>query len=273
MSPHELNKNLKDVQNEKDKHNLPIDKVGIRNIKYPIIVLDRENKKQSTIADINMFVNLKNGLRGTHMSRFVEILNDFKQEVTLNKLDIILKEMLNRLEAEYAYIEVSFPYFLKKTAPVSGMTSYLHYDAHLIGKMNRSGCTDHMLKVEVPVTTLCPCSKEISAQNAHNQRSIVKLAVRYREFVWLEELIEIAESQASCEIYPLLKRIDEKYVTEKAYSNPRFVEDIVREIAAEMNDDDRITWYSVEAENYESIHSHNAYAAIEVDKTQQQEDK
>jgi GTP cyclohydrolase IB len=252
---------LKDIQSQPDMRNIPIDKVGVKNLRYPITVLDRANKKQRTVASINMYVNLPHRFRGTHMSRFVEVLNENKREIHIDTMGEILKAIKEKLNAEQAHMEVSFPYFIEKSSPVSKTKSLMEYGCSYAGSL--SDKEDFVLGVEVPVTTLCPCSKEISDRGAHNQRSIVRIQVRSRGFVWIEELIDIAESASSCPIFPLLKRSDEKYVTEHSFDNPRFVEDVVREAALRLNADNRITWYRIESENLESIHNHNAYAAVE----------
>jgi GTP cyclohydrolase I len=252
---------LKDVQSQPDLRNIPIDRVGVKNLRYPITVLDRANKKQRTIASINMYVNLPHRFRGTHMSRFVEVLNENKREIHIDTIGEILKNIKSKLNAEQAHMEVSFPYFIEKSSPVSKTKSLMEYGCSYMGSLSDE--EDFVLGVEVPVTTLCPCSKEISNRGAHNQRSLVRIQVRLKGFVWIEELIDIAESSSSCPIYALLKRSDEKYVTEHSFDNPRFVEDVVREAALRLNADTRITWYRVESENLESIHNHNAYAAVE----------
>lgn len=252
---------MKDVQSQPDQRNIPIDRVGVKNLRYPITVLDRAKKTQRTVAAINMYVNLPHLFRGTHMSRFVEILNENKREIHINTIGEILKSMKSKLSAEQAHMEVTFPYFMEKSAPVSRTKSLMEYGCSYVATLAET--EDCILGVEVPVTTLCPCSREISDRGAHNQRSLVRLQARFRGFVWIEELIDIAESAASCPIYALLKRSDEKFVTEHSFDNPRFVEDVVREVALRLNADSRITWYRVESENLESIHNHNAYAMIE----------
>ena len=250
-----------DVQNQKDNRNIPIDKVGVKGLSYPITVLDRAQEIQHTIGSINMYVNLPHHFRGTHMSRFVEILNEHHRELHIDKVGSILCTMKERLEAEEAHMEVAFPYFIEKAAPVSGATSLMEYRCYYFGTLTDE--EDVILGVDVPVTTLCPCSKEMSDRGAHNQRSEIRIRVRYSGHVWLEELIEIAEASASSPLYALLKRSDEKEVTERAYDRPKFVEDVVREVAGCLNQDSRIIWYSVESENFESIHNHSAYASIE----------
>nr|MDK2850650.1 cyclohydrolase [Candidatus Cloacimonadota bacterium] len=251
---------IPDIQNQSDSRNIVIDKVGVKGLRYPIVVEDRINKTQHTVAELDIYVELPHYLRGTHMSRFVEILHHYHQEALIGNLENFLNELKDSLQAEAAYININFPYFISKKAPISHISSILSYDCEFSASLKEE--YDLLIGVRVPVTSLCPCSKEISAEGAHNQRSIISIKARYQEFVWLEELIEIAESSASCEIYSLLKRVDEKYVTEKAYNNPKFVEDIVREVTLKLEQDDRITGFLVESENAESIHSHNAYALI-----------
>ncbi|MCK5145788.1 GTP cyclohydrolase I FolE2 [bacterium] len=250
-----------DVQNQPDTRNLPINRVGVKDLRYPITVTDRANDVQQTVASINMYVSLPRHFRGTHMSRFIEILNEKHQTLHIDGIADLLKTMKQRLEAHEAHMDVSFPYFIEKTAPISGAKSLMEYKCSYSGIL--SDTLDFILRVDVPVTSLCPCSKELSDRGAHNQRSIVSIAIRSSDFVWIEELVEIAEAAASSPVYSLLKRSDEKAVTEAAYDNPRFVEDLVREVAAKLNADSRITWYKVESENFESIHNHSAYAAIE----------
>ena len=251
---------IPDIQSQPDNRKITIDKVGVKGIRYPIVVQDREKGIQHSVADFNIYVELPHQRRGTHMSRFLEVLNRYHTEVFIDKLDAFLSELKTTLKADSAYIDIMFPFFVKKKAPVSRVSSLLSYDCNFNASFKDS--FELWIGVKVPVTTLCPCSKAISVYGAHNQRSEIFIKVRYREFVWLEELIQLAEKHSSCEIYPLLKRSDEKYVTEKAYNNPKFVEDVVREITLELNKDKRITGFYVEAENLESIHAHNAYALI-----------
>ena len=260
---------IADVQNAPDTRRIPIDKVGIKDIRHPIRVKDRSQGEQHTIANFNMFVELPHNFKGTHMSRFVEILNNHDPEISVESFKDMLLEMAERLEAETGHIEMSFPYFINKSAPVSGVQSLIDYQVTLIGEVH-SGAVSTTIKVEVPVTSLCPCSKEISNYGAHNQRSHVTVAVETNDFVWIEDIIDIVEKQASCELYGLLKRPDEKYVTEYAYDNPKFVEDMVRDVAAVLNADDRIDAYVVESENFESIHNHSAYALVKKDKRAEQ---
>lgn len=255
------NDEIEDVQNIADKRQIAIDKVGIKDIKHPVKVSDRTKGEQHTIANFNMYVNLPHHFKGTHMSRFVEILNQHENEITVKSFRKMLGEMTERLDAESGYIEMNFPYFVNKEAPISKVRSLMDYDVSFIGEITGKD-TAMTVKVVVPVTSLCPCSKNISDYGAHNQRSHVTLTVRVDSFIWIEDLIDLVEKQASCEIYGLLKRPDEKYVTERAYDNPKFVEDMVRDIAAKLNEDERINAYTVESENFESIHNHSAYALI-----------
>ncbi len=261
----DLPKTIPDIQSSADTRRIPINKVGIKDIRHPVQVADRSGGEQHTIASFNMYVNLPHDFKGTHMSRFVEILNQHEREITVKSFKDMLHEMTERLEAESGHIEMNFPYFVNKAAPISGVQSLMDYEVTFIGEIH-NGVPHTNIKVQVPVTSLCPCSKKISDYGAHNQRSHVTLNVRIREFVWIEELIDLVEDEASCELYGLLKRPDEKHVTERAYDNPKFVEDIVRDIAVRLNADERISYYSVESENFESIHNHSAYALIEKDK-------
>ncbi|WP_200381228.1 GTP cyclohydrolase FolE2 [Thiococcus pfennigii] len=256
---------IADVQSSRDSRRIAIDKVGIKDIRHPVRVRDRTNGEQHTIATFNMYVYLPHNFKGTHMSRFVQILNGHEEEISVASFKEMLAEMAERLESEAGHIEMRFPYFIAKRAPVSGVRSLLDYEVTFIGEI-RDGAPEMHIKVVVPVTSLCPCSKEISAYGAHNQRSHVTVQVRNRGFIWVEEIIELVEREASCEIFGLLKRPDEKFVTERAYDNPKFVEDMVRDVAARLNADERVGAYVVEAENFESIHNHSAYALIERDK-------
>lgn len=256
---------IPDVQNSADTRRLAINKVGIKDIRHPVRVRDRSGGEQHTIATFNMYVNLPHNFKGTHMSRFVEILNVPGREISVDSFKDMLMEMTDRLEAEAGHIEMTFTYFVTKAAPVSGVQSLMDYEVTFVGEI-RDGQPAMNLKVVVPVTSLCPCSKKISKYGAHNQRSHVTVNVRARGFIWIEDVIDLVEKEASCELYGLLKRPDEKYVTERAYENPKFVEDMVRDIAAKLNQDDRVAAYSVESENFESIHNHSAYAMIEHDK-------
>jgi GTP cyclohydrolase IB len=257
--------NIPDVQSAPDSRQLAIDKVGIKAIRHPVRIQERSGEVQHTVALFNMYVGLPHQFKGTHMSRFVEILEAHEREITVESFQVMLREMVERLEAEEGQIEMSFPYFIEKKAPVSGVKSLMDYDVAFTGEILK-GRQSFTMKVVVPVTSLCPCSKQISERGAHNQRSHVTVTARTNDFVWIEEIVDIVEKQGSSELYGLLKRPDEKFVTERAYDNPKFVEDLVRDVAAVLNLDERIDAYVVESENFESIHNHSAYALIERDK-------
>lgn len=257
---------IEDVQSRVDTRQIPINRVGVKEILHPVRVKDRSDGEQHTVANFNMYVYLPHNFKGTHMSRFLEILHSHEREISVDSFMDILRQMTERLESEAGHIEMKFPYFVNKTAPVSGVRSLLDYQATLIGEVKRGGATDLWVKVVVPVTSLCPCSKKISAYGAHNQRSHVTIKARIASHVWIEELIDFAEKEASCELFGILKRPDEKWVTERAYDNPKFVEDMVRDVAVRLNNDERIREYVVESENFESIHNHSAYALIERNK-------
>jgi GTP cyclohydrolase I len=260
---------MQDVQSRLDTREIPIDRVGVCDLKHPIIVMDRENRQQSTTARLSLSVNLPHEFKGTHMSRFIEVLNSHRGEITMRTLPTILRELRERLDAESAQIEVHFPYFLERCAPVSGARALMDYECAFTGEIN--GVTsDFVLGVRIPITSLCPCSKAISEYGAHNQRGYVTVEVRSRpregttpELIWIEELVEYAESSASSPLYPLLKREDERHVTMQAYDKPAFVEDVVRDVAIRLRNDERIVWFKVHALNQESIHNHNAFAQIE----------
>jgi GTP cyclohydrolase I len=256
---------IADVQNSQDTRRLAIDQVGIKSIRHPVKVSERSGGVQHTIANFNMYVRLPHHFKGTHMSRFVEILNAHEREISVDTFKRMLGEMMEKLEAQSGHIEMHFPYFINKSAPVSKVESLMDYEVTFIGDVDQ-GKHRFTMKVLVPVTSLCPCSKKISAYGAHNQRSHVTVTARTNDFVWIEDLVDMVENEASCELYGLLKRPDEKLVTERAYDNPKFVEDMVRDVAALLNRDERIEWYVVESENFESIHNHSAYALIEKDK-------
>lgn len=253
--------NKQDIQSLPDQRNVLIDKVGVKGVRYPVIVDDKANRTQQTIADFDIYVQLPHDHRGTHMSRFLEVLNEYHKDSIIENLENFLKEVKSRLNAEASFVNIRFPYFVKRKAPVSGIESLLDYNCFFEASYRDD--YDLIIGIVVPVTTLCPCSKEISENGAHNQRSHITVRVRFDEFVWLEDLIAMADDSSSCELYPLLKRVDEKYVTEKAFSRPRFVEDIVREMALKLRADKRITGFKVESENFESIHNHSAYAYVE----------
>ncbi len=254
-----------DIQNQPDHRQVSINKVGVKNIQYPIVVLDKQNRVQHTVGKVNMYVNLPHQFKGTHMSRFIEILNEYRGTINIKAISTILNKMKEKLNAESAYLEVQFPYFVEKKAPVSRARSLMEYTCEFLASLT-NGHHSLIVRVTAPVTTLCPCSKEISKKGAHNQRSMVTVNVAFRRFFWIEDLIRIVENSASAAVFSLLKRSDEKFITEKAYENPMFVEDVVRNIACRLNKHPNITWFSVESENLESIHNHNAYAYFEKDK-------
>ena len=255
-----------DMQSQPGFNEIDIDKVGVCDVSYPIEVLDKKDEKQATTARINMYVDLPHRFKGTHMSRFIEVLNQYRGEITVRNMGEILREISRSLEAKSAHMELAFKYFVEKEAPVSKSRSLMGYDCRFIGAYAEGDSEDFILEVIVPVMNLCPCSKEISQTAAHNQRSEVTVQLRFRDFVWIEDIIALVEDSASSDLYALLKRPDEQYVAERAYENPRFVEDIVRIIADELIKDEKITWFSVRSINFESIHNHNAYAFIERDK-------
>jgi GTP cyclohydrolase I len=257
--PSPIVEEIPDIQNSKDTRQIPIDKVGIKDIKHPIVVRDRSGGEQHTVANFSMYVSLPHNFKGTHMSRFVEILNNHEYEITVDSFKTMIEEMTENLDAEAGHISMKFPYFINKAAPVSGVKSLMDYEVSFIGEINK-GKSAVLVKIVVPVTSLCPCSKNISDRGAHNQRSHITICVRMSSFIWIEELIDIVEKVASCELYGLLKRPDEKYVTEH------------RDVAIQLNPDDRIASYTVESENFESIHNHSAYAMLSRDKDKNNND-
>jgi len=261
MNQRDQNLPIPDVQGSPDTRRLAIDRVGIKAIRHPVKIRERAGGIQHTVALFNMYVGLPHQFKGTHMSRFVEILNAHEREISPDTFRLMLREMVAKLEAQTGHIEMTFPYFVNKKAPVSGVESLMDYEVTFVGEIV-DGVETFTLKVLVPVASVCPCSKKISERGAHNQRSHVTVAARIKTFVWIEEIIDRVEAQASSELWGLLKRPDEKYVTEHAYDNPKFVEDMVRDIAADLNRDPRIQGYVVESENFESIHNHSAYAMI-----------
>ena len=259
---------LPDIQKIADTRGIAIDQVGISDLKYPIQVLDRNGKPFSVVAEISMSVHLPHHFKGTHMSRFLEVLASHEGEITMRTLPVILRDLKAKLDAESAYIDVKFPYFIEKEAPVSKAKGKVGFESTFIGSSNGVK-DDFALRVKVPVTTLCPCSKEISDRGAHNQRGYITIEVKTRQvspgkwdIVWIEELVQIAEDSASAPIYSVLKRPDERHVTMQAYDKPTFVEDVVRNVAILLNDDPRIITYQINVLNHESIHEHNAYARI-----------
>ncbi len=252
---------LADVQAHPDTREVPISRVGVKNIRFPINVRDRRKTAQQTVATVDMSVDLPHHFKGTHMSRFMEILNAYDGEISVESLPAILRTMRNRLNAETAHLRIAFPYFMAKSAPVTGASGMLSYDCAFDATSGNPD--DFVLTVKVPVTTLCPCSREISARGAHNQRSLVTVQARFDGELWIEDLVALVDESASCELYPVLKRSDEKWVTERAYDNPRFVEDLVREVTVRLREVERISWFRVNVVNFESIHEHDAYAEVE----------
>lgn len=259
---------MEDVQNQSDSRELPIDLVGVSGLRYPITVRDRTRKRQSTVADMTLSVSLPHHFKGTHMSRFIEVVHTHHQQIDMETLPAIIAALREKLEAERARIEVRFPYFVERTAPASRLQSLMSYQCSYTAEVTPDG-NDFLVGVRVPVTTLCPCSKAISAYGAHNQRGYIDIEIRAHRspgglprMVWIEELIEVAENAGSAPVFPLLKREDERALTMRAYDNPAFVEDVVRSVAAELRDDSRIAWLHVRVETLESIHDHNAFAEI-----------
>lgn len=259
---------LKDTQNETDDRNIAIDRVGVKALKFPLEVRNKDGSTQRTVATTALAVDLPHHFKGTHMSRFVEVLNSHGNCLDVREMTAIPEELLERLDAHKAHVEFRFPFFVSKPAPVTGINGVMDYEVVFEAESDTSGNHDFILTVIVRVATLCPCSKAISERGAHNQRGKVTYSVRFKEPIWIEDLVELVESSASCELYSLLKRPDEKAVTERAYDNPVFVEDLVRNIAARSNAQDNIIWYRVEAENDESIHNHNAYAVVEASQSE-----
>ncbi len=262
-APRAATKPLSDKQSEPDHRQLRIDKVGVRGLRFPVQVRDKTTHAlQNTVATVGLFVDLPQEFKGTHMSRFVEVLNAHGAVIHVANIPDMLIALQKKLHAQNAHLEMEFPYFMVKKAPVSGKEGVVDYtvrfDAAMVGAQ-----LDFLLTVKCNVTTLCPCSKAISKYGAHNQRGEVTVQVRSEKIVWIEDLIAHIEASGSSEMYSLLKREDEKAVTERAYENPVFVEDLVRNVALKLNALPEIAWYRVEAENYESIHNHNAYACIE----------
>ena len=252
---------MPDMQKLRDDRNIAINKVGVKDIRYPIVVLDKYKERQQTVARINMYVDLPHHFKGTHMSRFIEILNQYHGEISIERMDTMLRNMKEHLEASSAHLELEFPYFIEKQAPISGARSLMEYQCRMVGSLDES--YNFMLGVTVPMTSLCPCSKEISARGAHNQRSAVTVEIRYSDHIWLEDLIAWIEGCGSAPVFALLKREDEKALTELAYDNPMFVEDVVRAVTQRLLEVPEITWFRVACENFESIHNHSAYAMVE----------
>lgn len=251
---------LVDIQATPDIRNIAIDKVGVKKVKYPIFVRERDNGMQRTVGDFTLTVHLPREFKGTHMSRFLEILGNYNQDISAATIPDILGALREKLNAETSHLEVNFIYFREKAAPVTGKRGMMGYECGFVAAGGRD--ESFQLILNVPVATLCPCSKEISEFGAHNQRGYVRVRVTPNGMLWLEDVIDMIEAAGSAPLYPVLKRPDEKYVTEQAYLNPRFVEDMAREIALAFDADDRITSYEIEVENHESIHDHNAYAYL-----------
>jgi GTP cyclohydrolase IB len=256
---------MEDIQSRKGETKIDIDKVGVSDVSFPIKIMQKDHGFQVNPARINMYVSLPRYFKGTHMSRFIEVLNATDSVFTINNMGKILWTITEHLKADSAHMELAFEYYIVKTAPVSCKKSLMNYECRFIGDYSKLG-EEFILEVTVPVTTLCPCSKEISEYGAHNQRSEVTVKVRFFELVWIEDIVALVEKCASSELYTLLKREDEKFITERAYENPMFVEDIVRVVAEELLKDNNITWLSVQSKNFESIHNHNAYAYVKHDR-------
>ncbi|QNN25492.1 GTP cyclohydrolase I FolE2 [Planctomycetales bacterium ZRK34] len=255
---------MTDVQASADSRQIAIDKVGVKNVVYPVRLRQPDGGEQHTVATANMYVSLPHHQKGTHMSRFLEVLNEHAQEINPTDIMAICHDIKERLNAQDAHLELNFTYFINKKAPVTGSPGLMNYVVTFDASSNCAD--DFVMGIKVPATSLCPCSKIISAYGAHNQRCEIEAKVRFTGMLWIECLVEIVESVASAQVYSVLKRPDEKYVTEEAYDHPKFVEDIVRDLAVALEKDDRITWYAINSENFESIHNHNAYAYIEKDK-------
>lgn len=257
---------MEDVQSSHDVREIPINRVGIKDISHPIIVQSKDGSESSSIATFSMSVGLPHDQKGTHMSRFIEMLNEKPTVISAKNFHRMLNDMVKKLDAQSGYIEMQFPYFIEKTAPVSGVKGLMDYQVNLIGQLD-NGYLDSTLEVTIPVKSLCPCSKKISEYGAHNQRSHITVGINCSSKLWLNELIVMVEAQASAELFSILKRPDEKFITERAYNNPKFVEDVVRDVANVFDNSDKISRYYVHAENFESIHNHSAFAIIEHDKT------
>ena len=261
---------MPDIQASHDSRNVAIDKVGVKHITYPITLkCPATGGEQHTVAQVNMYVGLPHHQKGTHMSRFLEVLNRHHGQIKSNQIMDVCHDMRERLEAEEAHLELRFPYFIHKEAPVTGTPGML--DIQVTFECTSNGADDFVMGVKVPATSLCPCSKEISDYGAHNQRCEMEVRVRFApgKFMWIEELFDMVERVASTQVFAVLKRPDEKFVTEAAYNNPKFVEDIVRDLAIVLEAENRVVWYQVNSENFESIHNHNAYAFIEKDKREE----
>jgi len=255
---------IPDVQSSSDKRRVAIDRVGVKQVTYPITLRTREGGQQTTVASINMYVSLPHHKKGTHMSRFLEVLNTYAAPLTPDCITVVARAIRERLDAEQAHLEIAFPYFMEKKAPVTGSPGLMDYKVVFAATCNSHD--DFIMTVKAPATSLCPCSKEISQYGAHNQRCEIEASVRFDGTMWIEDLVELLESAASCPVYAVLKRPDEKFVTEAAFDNPKFVEDIVRDLAITLDNEKRVKWYAISSENFESIHNHSAYAQITRDK-------
>jgi len=253
---------MRDVQNEEDTREVPLQKVGVKNVKYPVQVLDKNKKTQNTTATVNLFVNLPHNFKGTHMSRFIEVFHKYHKDISMDNFLEMLEEIRTKLDAERAFGRITFPYYIEKKSPVTESAGIMEYTCTYEGEASEENGKKFFVSIKVPVATLCPCSKAISEYGAHNQRGLVKVKVLYNNFFWIEDIISMIEECASTPLYSVLKRQDEKFVTEHAYENPRFVEDVVREVYLGLKKLG-FTWFSVEAETEESIHYHNAYAYAE----------
>lgn len=253
---------LKDTQSEPDDRRMPIDRVGVKGLRYPVQVRDKDHAIQNTVATVQLTVDLPHHFKGTHMSRFIEVLASHGPVIHVGNIRDILSETASRLESRCAHLDIEFPFFLEKKAPVTGSPGLMDYNVRFAATLEDAKL-DFIVTATIPVTTLCPCSKAISSGGAHNQRGHVTLSVRTAKPLWIEEMVRLAEESASSELYSLLKRPDEKHVTEQAYANPVFVEDLVRNVAVRCEADPNILWYRVEVENFESIHNHSAWALIE----------
>ena len=254
---------MKDVQNISDERGIAIQNVGVCDVHLPFLIKTKAGSFQSVLANISLTVDLPKEYKGTHMSRFIEILSEWSQKpVSSREMEFILTDAINKLDAEYAQMDIRFKYFIEKAAPVSGLKSMLDVDCMFSAKLTKNQPLDFTLGVNVPFTSLCPCSKEIAAYGAHNQRGLMKVKVKYHhgKFIWIEDLVTLMEAEGSCPVYPLLKREDEKYVTEYAYENAKFVEDVLRDLVLSLRQQAYISWFKIECENYESIHNHSAYA-------------
>jgi GTP cyclohydrolase I len=251
---------MSDIRRQPDACHMPIDKVGVKGLRYPIVLLDKAHRKQHTTALINMYVNLPHQYRGTYMGRFVEILNRYHREIDIHKLGAILRDIRTELGAESAHLEMEFPYFIEKAAPVSGARGLMDYRCWIVAELRQRFRL--RLGAAVPVATLCPCSKELVKTGAHNQRAEIRVVVEFKGFLWLEDLIDLVEDCGSSEVYSLLQREDEQHLTAKAYDNPALVEDVVRKVALRLKGHSQVTGYEVAVESFESIHHHDVYAYI-----------